>query len=153
TATVTDVGTVLGTPGYMSPEQTRGLAIDKRTDIWAMGCVLYELLTRRRPFRGETYSDTIAAVLEREPDWDALPPSTPPKVRGLLQRCLRKDLRRRARDAGDIAIEIEEGLAEPAGAQPSGVAAVRPRSPWLRAVPLLVATTAIAAALAGGYVQ
>ncbi len=153
TAAMTQAGTVLGTPGYMSPEQTRGLAIDKRTDIWAMGCVLYELLTRRRAFGAETYSDTIAAVLEREPDWDALPPSTPPKVRALLQRCLRKELRRRARDAGDIAIEIEQIIAEPAGAEPSGLPPARPSSSWLRAVPFLMAAIAIAAALAGGYVQ
>jgi serine/threonine-protein kinase len=148
TAAMTQAGTALGTPGYMSPEQTRGHAIDKRTDIWAMGCVLYELLTRRRAFRGETFSDTVAAVLEREPDWDALAPSTPPKVRGLLERCLRKDVRRRARDAADIAIEIEQILAEP-----SDVAASRPGSRWLRAVPFSMAAIAIAAALAGGYVQ
>uniref|UniRef100_Q01ZL0 Serine/threonine protein kinase n=1 Tax=Solibacter usitatus (strain Ellin6076) TaxID=234267 RepID=Q01ZL0_SOLUE len=153
TAAMTEAGTVLGTPGYMSPEQTRGIATDKRTDIWAVGCVLYELLTGRRTFRGGTFGDTIAAVLEREPDWDALPPSTPPRVLGLLQRCLRKDMGRRARDAGDIAIEIEQVLAEPAGSRLSGRMVSRPGSRWLRAAPFLIAAIAIAAALAGGYVQ
>jgi len=153
TAAMTEAGTVLGTPGYMSPEQTRGLATDKRTDIWAMGCVLYELLTRRRAFGAGTFSDTIAAVLEREPDWDALPPSTPARVRSLVQRCLRKDVGRRPRDAGDVAIEIEQILAEPAGPEPTGLAPARQRSLWLRAVPFLIAAIAIAAALAGGYVQ
>src|ERR1700686_2472336 len=81
-------GVILGTAAYMSPEQARGKAVDKRTDIWAFGCVLYELLTARQVFRGETFSDIIAAILEREPDWKALPPATPPKIRDLLQRCL-----------------------------------------------------------------
>ena len=111
TASMTHAGAIVGTPGYMSPEQARGLAVDKRTDIWALGCVLYELLTQCRVFRGETLSDAIAAVLEREPAWDALPPSTPQRVRDLLRRCLRKDVRRRARDAGDIAIVLTPGMA------------------------------------------
>src|SRR6185369_1653638 len=151
TAAMTRAGTVMGTPGYMSPEQARGSAVDRRTDIWALGCVLFELLTRRRAFRGETSSDMIVAVLEREPDWDALPPSTPPKVRDLLRRCLRKDIRRRARDAGDIAIEIEDAAAEPV-AEPSGLPASRP-SAGLRLVPFLMAAIAVAGALAGGYIQ
>ena len=75
----------------MSPEQARGQAVDKRTDIWAFGCVLYEMLTGQRAFRGETVSDTIAAVLEREPDWQALPAGTPAKIRDLLRRCLQKE--------------------------------------------------------------
>jgi len=88
-------GRVVGTPGYMSPEQSRGQDVDRRTDIWAFGCVLYELLTGRRAFRGETQIETIAAVLEREPDWQALPPKTPAKIRELLRRCLQKDANRR----------------------------------------------------------
>jgi len=104
-------GVILGTAAYMSPEQARGKPVDKRTDIWAFGVVLYELLTARHIFRGETFSDTIAAILEREPDWKALPPATPPRIRDLLQRCLQKDAQRRLRDLGDARIEIEEALA------------------------------------------
>ena len=83
---------VLGTAAYMSPEQARGQAVDKRTDIWAFGCVVYEMLTGRLAFAGDTVSDTIAAILEREPDWSALPAATPPGVRHVLVRCLQKDL-------------------------------------------------------------
>jgi TolB-like protein/Tfp pilus assembly protein PilF len=104
-------GMILGTAAYMSPEQARGKAVDKRTDIWAFGCVLFELLTGRQVFRGESFSDTIAAILEREPYWNVLPPSTPPKIRDLLQRSLQKDAQRRLRDLGDARIEIEEVLA------------------------------------------
>ena len=100
-------GLILGTPAYMSPEQARGQAIDKRTDIWAFGCVLYEMLTGRRAFEGNTFSDTIAAVLEREADWSALPEGIAPGVRRLLGRCLTKDLKHRQRDMGDARIELE----------------------------------------------
>ena len=92
TAMGTEEGKILGTPAYMSPEQARGKPVDKRTDIWAFGCVLYEMLTGKQAFRGETVSDTIAALLEREPDWQALPPATPAKIRDLLRRCLQKDM-------------------------------------------------------------
>ena len=103
-------GVIAGTAAYMSPEQARGKAVDKRTDIWAFGCVLYEMLTARPAFRGETASDTIAAILEREPDWSALPAQTPASIRRLLQRCLEKDPKRRLRDIGDARLEIEEAL-------------------------------------------
>ena len=99
---------MLGTGAYMSPEQARGRPVDKRTDIWAFGCVLYEVLTRRRAFPGETTSDCIAAVLTREPDWDAVPATVPPGVQSLLRRCLQKDAQRRLRDIGDARIELEE---------------------------------------------
>ncbi len=92
------VGQILGTPPYMSPEQAGGKAVDQRTDIWAFGCVLYELLTGKRAFRGENLPETIAAVLEREPDWSALPAKTPAKVRRLLRRCLEKDAAHRLPD-------------------------------------------------------
>ena len=97
----TQEGLILGTPAYMSPEQARGQAVDKRTDIWAFGCVLYEMLAGRVAFGAETMSDTIAAILQREPDWSVLPPSTPPAVRSLLRRCLQKDRKQRLRDIGD----------------------------------------------------
>jgi serine/threonine protein kinase len=88
-------GLIVGTPGYMSPEQARGQAVTKQTDIWAFGCILYELLTGRQAFHKETLTDTIVAVLEREPDWQALAPTTPTAVRALLRRCLQKDKDRR----------------------------------------------------------
>ena len=101
-------GMILGTATYMSPEQARGKPVDKRTDIWAFGCILYEMLTGRLAFGGATVSDTIGAILEREPAWEALPPSTPRGIRQLLHRCLDKDLTRRLRDIGDARIEIIE---------------------------------------------
>ena len=101
-------GVILGTAAYMSPEQARGKSVDKRTDIWAFGCVLYEMLTGRAAFARDTVSDTIAGILEREPQWDALPSATPPGVRHLLQRCFEKDAARRLRDAGEIRFAIEE---------------------------------------------
>jgi Tol biopolymer transport system component len=118
TAMGTEEGRILGTPAYMSPEQARGKPVDKRTDIWAFGCVLYELLTGKVAFRGETVSDTLAAVLEREPDWRVLPPATPDKIRELLRRCLQKDCQDRLRDIGDARIEIKEVSAAPAVAKP-----------------------------------
>jgi len=107
-AMMTGAGVILGTAAYMSPEQARGKAVNKRTDIWSFGCVLFEMLTGRTAFGGETLSDTIAHVLERDPDWDALPPTLPPRVRELLRRCLHKNASRRLRDIGDARIEIEE---------------------------------------------
>ena len=101
-------GVVLGTAAYMSPEQARGQIVDKRTDIWAFGCVLYEMLTGRVAFGGATVSDTIGAILRAEPEWDALPPATPAHVRLLLQRCLDKDQKRRLRDIGDARIELDQ---------------------------------------------
>ncbi len=109
----TGLGTLLGTAPYMSPEQARGLAVDKRTDVWAFGCVLFETLTGRRAFGGATTSDTIAAILEREPEWSRLPVATPPGIRRLLRRCLDKDSTRRLRDAAEARFEIEDALAGP----------------------------------------
>jgi len=99
-------GVVLGTAAYMSPEQARGKVVDKRTDIWAFGCVLYEMLTGRSSFGGETLSDTIAKILEREPDWRALPDRTPPTVERLLRRCLEKEPKQRLRDIGEARIGL-----------------------------------------------
>ena len=104
-------GLVLGTPGYMSPEQARGKPVDKRTDIWAFGCVLYELLAGRVAFEGETVSDMLVAVLSREPDWRVLPEATPATLRALVRRCLEKDPRQRLRDIGDARIELETAVA------------------------------------------
>jgi len=107
-------GVVVGTAGYMSPEQARGRPVDKRTDIWAFGCVLYELLTGRLAFGGDTVSDTIAAILSREPDWRALPATTPVSLRRLLERCLEKDPKQRLRDIGDAQAELNDGFSLPA---------------------------------------
>jgi serine/threonine protein kinase len=106
-ANFTSPGMMVGTVPFMSPEQARGRPVDRRTDIWALGCVLYECLTGGRAFDGETATDILAKILERDPSWDALPPRTPPRVRDLVQRCLEKDPRRRIRDAGDVRIELE----------------------------------------------
>jgi Tol biopolymer transport system component len=106
-AGVTRFGTILGTAAFMSPEQARGLVVDKRTDIWAFGCVFYEMVTGRGAFVGASVADVLGAILHREPDWTALPPATPPGVRRLLRRCLEKDLRRRLRDIGDVIFELE----------------------------------------------
>src|SRR5688572_3851114 len=107
-------GMILGTPAYMSPEQARGLTVDRRTDIWAFGCVLYELLTGRGPFAAMTPSDSLAAVLEHEPDLTLVPPGTPAAVRSLLRHCLEKESSRRLRDIGDARLAIDDAL-HPAG--------------------------------------
>ncbi|MDO8632398.1 MAG: protein kinase, partial [Phycisphaerales bacterium] len=109
----TSPGVVLGTAAYMSPEQARGKPVDKRTDIWSFGILLYECLGGHRPFDGETTSDLIARILEREPDWSALPPGTPPTVQLLLRRCLAKDRNKRLRDIGDARIELNHAIADP----------------------------------------
>src|SRR5215472_7298628 len=104
----TRVGVVVGTAAYMSPEQACGKPVDKRADIWAFGCVLFEILTECRPFTGQTSTEIIAAILEREPDWGKLPATTPQPLRRLLLRCLEKDPKCRLRDAGDACLELEE---------------------------------------------
>lgn len=111
-ALATRDGLVLGTAAYMSPEQARGFAVDKRTDIWAFGCVLYEMLTGTRSFPGDTAADVLGAVTGREPDWTRLPAATPRRVRDLLRRCLAKDPDRRLHDIADARIEIDDALAE-----------------------------------------
>jgi len=104
----THAGVILGTAAYMSPEQARGKAVDKRTDVWAFGCVLYEMLAGRRAFSSDEVSDTLAFVITRDVDWDALPKDTPAAVRRLLRRCLEKDRARRMRDVGDACLDLNE---------------------------------------------
>ena len=103
-------GHVMGTPGYMSPEQARGQEVDRRTDIWAFGCVLYELLAGKRAFQGETQIEMIAAVLEREPDWQAVPAKTPAKIRELLRQCLQKDPSRRLNEIADARRALDAAM-------------------------------------------
>jgi serine/threonine-protein kinase len=148
TATDLQAGVIVGTPAYMSPEQARGQAIDKRTDIWAFGCVLYEMLTGRTVFQGDTISDTIAALLEREPEWGVLPASTSTGIEHLLRRCLDKDPKHRLRDIGDARIEIDEALTTPSvDARAATVPSAQPRR-WRRALPWAVAFGAAAVAAA-----
>ncbi|MGH9400015.1 MAG: protein kinase domain-containing protein, partial [Thermoanaerobaculia bacterium] len=144
TAAATQAGIVIGTAAYMSPEQARGKAVDKRADVWAFGAVLYEMLTGRRAFEGETVSDTLAAVLMRDPDWSALPAGTPSAVRRVLKRCLDRNPKTRLHDIADARLEMDEapepipGAAAPAaapGLRRSGVA-------WAAAAVLAVAGAA-----------
>jgi len=112
-------GVIMGTAAYMSPEQARGKMVNKASDIWAFGCVLFEMLTGRQAFPGEDITDILAAVMRAEPDWSRLPETTPPTIRTLLQRCLRKDRRQRLQDATSVRIEIEDALSGAAPAQPA----------------------------------
>jgi tRNA A-37 threonylcarbamoyl transferase component Bud32 len=157
----TQAGMVLGTAAYMSPEQARGKPVDRRADIWAFGCVLYEMLTGKRALEGETSSDVLAAVIRAEPDWNALPGNAPARIRELVRRCLVKDSKQRLQSIGDARIAIEEALTgegvvgvspvqDLAGAQASeGVRRAPLRSlPWLVAAGLMV----IAGIAAGWWV-
>ncbi len=111
----TEAGLILGTAAYMSPEQARGSTVDRRADLWAFGVVLYEMLTGTRLFQGATISDTLAAVLTKEPDWTALPAQTPVSIRTLLRRCLEKDRKRRLPDAAVARLEIDDAQMAPSG--------------------------------------
>jgi Tol biopolymer transport system component len=144
TTTVLGPGTLIGTPAYMSPEQARGLALDKRTDIWAFGCVTYEMLARRPAFGRQSVADTVSAVLGGEVDWARLPNTVPANVRRLLQRCLERDPRRRLRDIGDARLEIEEAAAAGSTSAASAGATAPPgRSrPWAWTAALLLAAAA-----------
>ncbi len=108
----TETGVILGTAAYMSPEQAKGKPVDRRADVWAFGCILYECLTGTRAFPGETVTETLAAVIKEEPAWDALPQGTPDGLRGVLKRCLSKDPEHRLRDIADVRIEIEESKSQ-----------------------------------------
>src|ERR1700680_4830584 len=138
-AAATIQGVVLGTAAYMSPEQARGKACDKRTDIWAFGCVLYELLTGKQAFHGESTTEILAAVVRAEPDWTRLPEATPQTIRLLLRRCLRKDRRQRFQDATDARIEIEDAL--------SGASVTAPAAPPVQNRQLPLAWIAFSGAL------
>jgi hypothetical protein len=144
---MTGIGLLLGTAAYMAPEQAKGRAVDKRADIWAFGCVLYEMLTGKRTFAGEDVSDTLAFILTKEPDWNAIPANTPESIRKLLRRCVDKDRKRRLADIADARFEIDEALAAPAGTTQAAATTprvVRWRRPAVLAPFALVAGAAIA---------
>jgi Tol biopolymer transport system component len=146
----TAAGVVLGTAAYMSPEQARGRVVDRQTDVWALGVVLFEMLARRRPFAGATITDTIAAILKDEPDWARLPPTTPRGLRHLLGRMLEKDPRKRLRDIGDARLLLDDAAGSGAAASPASTSRASPL--WRRVLPwgllvLVAALTPMAVAL------
>ena len=134
-------GVILGTAAYMSPEQARGQPVDKRTDIWAFGCVLFEMLTGAPTFARPTPTDTIAAVVSVDPDWAALPADTPAGIRRVLTRCLQKDARRRLHDIADVRIELEDAMTAPAVAVPARRRWTRPAT-WALSLGLVAAVAA-----------
>jgi eukaryotic-like serine/threonine-protein kinase len=142
-ATMSGVGVLLGTAAYMAPEQARGKAVDKRADIWAFGAVLYEMLTGSRPFPGDDVSQTLARVIDRDPDWDVLPKAVPPGLQVFLRRCLQKAPRQRVQDIGDVRLALEGAF----DTQPSvtSTAPVRPLSLWQRPLPAAVLALSLAA--------
>jgi eukaryotic-like serine/threonine-protein kinase len=136
----TQQGVILGTAAYMSPEQARGKVVDKRADIWAFGCVLYEMLTGQATFQGEDVTEILAAVVKLGVNLDLLPANIHPKVREVITRCLQKDLKSRYQDIGDVRYEIGQALADPSGVWVQPIAAVKPRKklrtllPWIAAI-------------------
>jgi Tol biopolymer transport system component len=139
TPAMTGFGMILGTAVYMAPEQARGKAVDKRADIWSFGCVLYEMLAGRRAFDGEDVTETVGAVIHKEPAWNLLPPATPAAVRVVLQRCLEKNPKQRIRDIGDVRLALH-GAFDAGPAIAPGVQSVARRAPlWRRALPLAAA--------------
>ncbi len=150
TANFTRPGVVLGTAAYMSPEQARGRALDKRTDIWSFGLLLFECLTGHRLFQGETANDSMGAIMHKDPEWSLLPPHTPPTIQLLLRRCLTKDRKRRLHDIADARIELENAIVDPTSTS-LGLAAValdlpQGRIPWRWVIGAALVFAAIGAA-------
>jgi serine/threonine protein kinase/Tol biopolymer transport system component len=148
----TQQGVILGTAAYMSPEQARGKPVDKRADIWAFGCVLFEMLTGRATFTGDDVSDILAAVIRSEPDWTGLPASLHWRLREILDRCLKKDARDRYHDISDVRIDIQKAIADPGGGMVQMVTAAEPRMklrtilPWITSalvLGLIIAAVAV----------
>jgi eukaryotic-like serine/threonine-protein kinase len=153
-AMATRAGIILGTAPYMAPEQAKGKQVDRRADIWAFGCVLYEMLAQKKAFEGETTSDVLAAVIRGEPDWTALPATTPPAMRRLIRRCLQKDVRQRLQAIGDARIALEEILSGPGvDAETSiGVAPQAKRASLLhRTLPWALGGVAVISACISGW--
>ncbi len=150
TLAATQQGVILGTAGYMSPEQAKGRAADKRSDVWAFGCVLFEMLTGRRAFEGEDVTDTIAAIIRGEPDWKALPPSTPPALRALVERCLVKDRAQRLADMSVVRYVLTEPHTGAVGG-PSIAPRARAGGPSWTATALIALAAALVTAAAMGW--
>ena len=131
TAAATQMGMVIGTAAYMSPEQAKGRPVDKRADVWAFGVVLFEMLTGARPFAGDDVSETLARVIDREADWAALPANVPPVLGNFLRRCLQKNPKKRIRDIGDVSLALEGAFETATSAQPSEGPAPQPTGWWL----------------------
>jgi serine/threonine protein kinase len=136
----TQAGIILGTAAYMSPEQAKGKPVDRRTDLWAFGCVLFEMLIGKTAFGGETVTDVLAAVVMKDPDWSKLPASTPPRIREVLERCLKKDQRQRLQSMGDARITIEEFLSGNTESTSSQLAPTRSPALWLSMLPWALLT-------------
>jgi eukaryotic-like serine/threonine-protein kinase len=134
----TNAGVILGTAAYMSPEQANGFPADQRSDVFSFGCVFYEMLTGRQPFQGRTISEVMASVLVREPDWTLIPANLNPRIHELIRRCLEKDARGRWQAAGDMRVEIERLISDPAGMVSLPQQAAKPRPLWKGAIPVLV---------------
>jgi len=142
----TSAGVILGTAAYMSPEQAKGRAVDRRTDIFAFGCVLYEMLTAKKAFDGEDVTDILGAVLRVEPDWSQLPNGLSPGIRRLLRLCLEKNPKNRKSDATDIRLDIDHLLNEPSAVAPAAIA-IPTRPLWVRAIPV------VSALVIGGFLS
>ena len=145
----TQQGIILGTAAYMSPEQAKGKAVDKRADIWAFGAVLFEMLTGRQLFKGETISETLAAVLMREPDFSTLPPNLHPRIHLLLERCLEKEAKNRYSGIGDARVDIQKALADSSGVFAQPIAGVETRTRLRTILPWVAAAIVLTAVIAG----
>ncbi len=145
----TQQGIILGTAGYMSPEQARGEAVDKKADIWAFGCVLFEMLSGHRMFEGRTVSDTLAAVLKSEPEWKRLPPNLHPRLRFLLERCLEKEPKNRCGSISEVQVDIQKVFADPSGVLVESVALAKPRKMLRLGIPWVAAAVIVIAAIVG----
>ena len=149
----TQAGIILGTAAYMAPEQAKGKQVDRRADIWAFGCVLFEMLSGKKPFDGETISDLLAAVIRGEPEWTDLPERTPPLIKKLIGRCLVKDPKQRLRDIGDARIAIEEALSGADSEEPGGGGTAESQrvSRMRRALPWALGTAALICACVAAW--
>jgi serine/threonine protein kinase len=147
TAAATAAGVLMGTAAYMSPEQAKGKVVDRRTDVWAFGCVLYEMLTGRRAFPGQSVSETLVTVLTADVDFDALPREVPPTARRLLRRCLQREPKRRLRDIADGLLELDDVLDSRADDSPAAVILSPRVAPLRRALPWVAAVVSVAVAI------